>query len=151
MISVAVNQEKTEARLSITPDPENPATVTTDMLIAALKDDDVRVRSCAARTLGWIGATQAVDVLIDAIDDADISNFAIISLGSIGDERAVPVPGTEDVAALCAPDQVVAGAAEKHVVMVGANQLVAMLVGDQDDALRIRPADPRPRSRQPAP
>ena len=41
----------------------------------------------------------------------------------IGDERAVPVSGTENVAALCAPDQVAASAAEKHVVMVGANQL----------------------------
>ena len=41
MISVTVNQEKTEARLSITSDPENPATVTADLLVAALKKDKV--------------------------------------------------------------------------------------------------------------
>ncbi len=41
MISVAINQEQTEARLSISPDPENPSTVTTEQLIAALKANNV--------------------------------------------------------------------------------------------------------------
>ncbi len=41
MISVAINQERTEARLSITPDPENRETVTADQLIATLKKNNV--------------------------------------------------------------------------------------------------------------
>ncbi|MEA1921093.1 MAG: FapA family protein [Pseudomonadota bacterium] len=41
MISVAVNQEKTEARLSITPDPENENTITADQLVAVLKKNNV--------------------------------------------------------------------------------------------------------------
>ncbi len=41
MINVTINQERTEARLSITPDPENPETLTTDQLIAALKKNNV--------------------------------------------------------------------------------------------------------------
>ncbi|MCK5539375.1 MAG: DUF342 domain-containing protein [Deltaproteobacteria bacterium] len=43
MISVAINQERTEARLSITPDPENQETITADQLVAALKKDNVVV------------------------------------------------------------------------------------------------------------
>ncbi len=41
MISVAINQERTEARLSIAPDPENQGEVTADQLIAALKKNNI--------------------------------------------------------------------------------------------------------------
>ena len=41
MISVTVNQEQTEARLSITPDPENEDTITADQLVAVLKKNNV--------------------------------------------------------------------------------------------------------------
>ncbi|MEA3347489.1 MAG: FapA family protein [Pseudomonadota bacterium] len=41
MISVAINQERTEARLSITPGPESQETITADQLVAALKKDNV--------------------------------------------------------------------------------------------------------------
>ena len=43
MISVTVNQERTEARISITPDPENQETITADQLVAALKKDNIIV------------------------------------------------------------------------------------------------------------
>ncbi|MCD6532751.1 MAG: DUF342 domain-containing protein [Deltaproteobacteria bacterium] len=41
MISVAVNQEKSEARLSITPDPENENAITADQLVTVLKKNNV--------------------------------------------------------------------------------------------------------------
>ncbi len=41
MISVAVNQERTEAQLSITPDPENLDTISADQLVAVLKKNNV--------------------------------------------------------------------------------------------------------------
>ena len=41
MISVAINQERTEARLSIAPDPENQGEVTADQLVAALKKNNI--------------------------------------------------------------------------------------------------------------
>ncbi|MCD6292866.1 MAG: DUF342 domain-containing protein [Deltaproteobacteria bacterium] len=41
MIGVTVNQEKTEARLTINPDPKNEKTVTADQLVATLKKNNV--------------------------------------------------------------------------------------------------------------
>ena len=41
MINITVNQEKTEARLSINPDPENQVTITADQLVAALKKNNI--------------------------------------------------------------------------------------------------------------
>ncbi len=41
MISVTVNQERTEARLAIEPDPENLDTITADQLVTALKNNNV--------------------------------------------------------------------------------------------------------------
>ncbi len=41
MISVAVNQERTQARLSINPEPKNLDTITADQLVAVLKKNNI--------------------------------------------------------------------------------------------------------------
>ena len=52
MISVTINQERTEARLTITPDSENLSEVTTDQLVAVLKKNSVVIGISKKNLLG---------------------------------------------------------------------------------------------------
>jgi len=58
-------------------------------LIAALKDQDERMRKWAAEALGQIGDPRAVEPLIAALKDQDVRMRAVEALGKIGDPRAV--------------------------------------------------------------
>lgn len=60
-------------------------------LIEALNyEDDHNVRLAAASALGKVGDSQAVDSLIDALDDQPVvKEVVVLSLGDIGDPRAV--------------------------------------------------------------
>jgi HEAT repeat protein len=62
-----------------------------DPLITLLKDDDVIVRSKAARVLGKIGNTQVIEPLFAALKDKDdyVRATAAEALGEIGDASAV--------------------------------------------------------------
>jgi HEAT repeat protein len=60
-------------------------------LIEALNyEDDHNIRLAAASALGRIGDSQAVDPLIESLDDRqEVKEVAVLSLGEIGDSRAV--------------------------------------------------------------
>jgi HEAT repeat protein len=49
-------------------------------------------RALAARTLGWIGAGEAVPALLERLDDGNrrVRESAVRALGRIGDLRALP-------------------------------------------------------------
>ncbi len=70
-------------------------------LIAALKDDDWRVRSYAAEILGQINNPQAVKPLVNTLDDpANVVRVPVIkALGAIGDGHAIEplIPFLKDV------------------------------------------------------
>jgi HEAT repeat protein len=54
-----------------------------------LKDQNSQVRSSAARALGEIGNTRAIDELILLLPDPASGNEAAWALGQIGDPRAL--------------------------------------------------------------
>jgi len=60
-------------------------------LIAAIGDENERVRQGAARALGQLGDPHALEPLTAALDDESkwVRQAAVISLGRIGDRRAV--------------------------------------------------------------
>jgi HEAT repeat protein len=61
-------------------------------LVAAMGDNSPVIRRASALALGDMGASEAVPVLIRALEYdtiADVRYFAAIALGNIGDERAV--------------------------------------------------------------
>lgn len=60
-------------------------------LIEALNyEDDANIRLAAASALGKVGDTEAVEPLINALDDQGaVKEVAVLSLGEIGDTRAV--------------------------------------------------------------
>jgi HEAT repeat protein len=62
-----------------------------DGLIEALSyQDDPNIRLAAASALGRVGAPEAVDPLVEALDDQqNVTEMAALSLGEIGDPRAV--------------------------------------------------------------
>ena len=59
-------------------------------LVKALDDEDAKVRTQAAISLGWMQAKDAVDALAKKMDGADkrLQNRAVQVLGQIGDDRA---------------------------------------------------------------
>jgi HEAT repeat protein len=63
----------------------------TDLLIAALREPDVRIRRFAADVLGEVNDPRAVDPLIASLKDPDrlVGQSAIMSLAKLGDARAV--------------------------------------------------------------
>jgi len=63
----------------------------TDLLIDALQDDDLYIKTCAAKLLGDIGDRKAVSSLVATLQDDDIFvvDEVITSLGKIGDETAI--------------------------------------------------------------
>jgi hypothetical protein len=62
------------------------------LLAKRLKDDDARVRACAAVGLGDLRAVERVDDLVAVVDDADghVRQMALNALGEIADDRALP-------------------------------------------------------------
>lgn len=60
-------------------------------LIEALNyEDDANIRLAAASALGKVGEAEAVEPLIDTLDDQGaVKEVAVLSLGEIGDSRAV--------------------------------------------------------------
>ncbi len=94
----AIDARRTLRNMSSTSIEEDPARSPATqaetpfaLLIAALHDENVRIRRFAADVLGEMGDTQAVDPLIDGLNDADhlVRQNAIISLAKLGDERAI--------------------------------------------------------------
>lgn len=62
-----------------------------NIIIDALGDEDLYIKTCAAKLLGTIGDAQAVDSLIIAMKNSDVFvlDEIINSLGKIGDKRSV--------------------------------------------------------------
>ena len=62
-----------------------------DSCIKALKDDDKRMRSYAAESLGILGDERAVEPLIESLKDKDswVRSCAARSLVKLGERRAV--------------------------------------------------------------
>ncbi len=82
----------THEAIAAAPDQTQSQTdVPVALLLAALHDENVRIRRFAADVLGEIGDPQAVDPLIARLADADhlVRQNAIVSLAKLGDERAI--------------------------------------------------------------
>lgn len=61
-----------------------------ELLIKALKDENIEIRQRAANALGFLGDQRATEPLIEALNDTTIiRSNAAAALGKIGDERAV--------------------------------------------------------------
>jgi HEAT repeat protein len=62
-------------------------------VVKVLSDEDPDVRVSAARTLGYIGYTAAVDLLVRETGNAEdwkLAHAAVVSLGRLGANRALP-------------------------------------------------------------
>jgi HEAT repeat protein len=61
-------------------------------LIAALEDDDARVRSSSALGLGELGQERAAEALITALGDgnSEVRQHAAVALGTLGSEAGFP-------------------------------------------------------------
>jgi HEAT repeat protein len=60
------------------------------LLSILFNDPDTAVRTDAARSLGEIGDSRAVEFLLMALDDLELRPVAVEALGKIGDRKAVP-------------------------------------------------------------
>ncbi|MCP4543176.1 MAG: HEAT repeat domain-containing protein [Chloroflexi bacterium] len=73
------------------------------VLVVAIKDQDVRVRSAAAKVFGTIGseAVEAIPTLIQMLkdQDADMCRAAVMALESIGAEAVDAVPALAQILA----------------------------------------------------
>lgn len=59
-------------------------------LVAALKENDIKIKIAAIEALGQIKDPRAVQPLLNTLSDTDTRLFAIWTLGNIGDRGAVP-------------------------------------------------------------
>jgi HEAT repeat protein len=106
-------------------------------LIEALNyEKDHNVRLAAASALGKIGDDQAVEPLIDALDDRrEVKEVAILSLGKIGD----PVAGDSLVDMLEDKNWEVRSSAAKALGQIGDPHSVEPLIkvlGDRSETIR---------------
>jgi len=105
---------------------------TTGEYIAALGDQDWRVREAAAQALGNMGAAQAVEPLIVALRDQDkyVRKAAAQALGNMGADQAIePL-----IAALRDQDSPVRGAAAQALGNLRATQAVEPLIAALRDS-----------------
>ena len=113
-----------------------------DVLIAGLKDENLRVRGNAAWTLGKIGDKRAVEPLLAALKDkeSNVRRATSEALGKIGDKRAVePL-----IAALKDEDSNVQRAAAEALGKIGDKRAVEPLIAafrDKDSHVRNNAAE----------
>jgi HEAT repeat protein len=72
---------------------KNPKTISPELLIELLDDDNYSVRRACASALGEIGNSLAIPALVQALDndnDYDLRRVCIWALGKIGDPSAIP-------------------------------------------------------------
>jgi HEAT repeat protein len=94
-------------------------------------------RALACRTLGWIGADEAVPALLERVDDGSrgVREAAVRALGRIGDRRALAPLGE----LLRSPGSVGSGVVYDALIAFGlaAEPLFAGALGSQDESVRV--------------
>ena len=108
------------------------------VLVQVLRENKDRTfRTEASEALGSIGSEQAVQALVEALDDQSesVRSNATYALGSIGSEKAVPAL----IAAMKSPDENVRGLAVGALGSISSEEAVQTLIEalkDQDKCVR---------------
>ncbi len=92
-------------------------------------------RALAIRTLGWLGATEAVPLLLDRLSDPNrhVREAAARALGRIGDERAVaPLADLHRT-----PGKIGAGVVYDALVALRAEPVFAGALGSEHETVRV--------------